>query len=251
MTELYLVVAGVLCTFGPIAVAIYWHRRTSAPYLAFLAGGLIFIVFQLVLRLPWQIPLALWAKEQRGIEIVFFAFSAFTAGLFEEVGRYLGFKFLLRRDQTVATATMYGLGHGGTESALLVGLSFLALALASELSSRGLIADPLVVGKVQMAMTTVSGSTLLAAVLERVAAVVLNVGLSLTVLQAITRKQVRWVVLAIAIHALVDFLAVLLARHLKVDIFVVEAIMISMALATLGLGISLSRRSLQSITRLA
>jgi uncharacterized membrane protein YhfC len=132
-----------------------------------------------------------------------------------------------------------------------VGLQFLALALVSVLISRGLISDPPVVAKLQMAMTTVTGFTALAAVVERVGAVILHVGLSLVVLQAIVRKQVRWVALAIAIHMFLDFSAVLLLKQLKLEIFVVEAILLAFAMATLALGIRFSRRGLQSITRLA
>ena len=54
---------------------------------------------------------------------------ALTAGLFEEVGRYLGYRIFMRNEEkTWNKAVMYGTGHGGIESILLVaGLGALTL----------------------------------------------------------------------------------------------------------------------------
>src|SRR5207237_8795386 len=42
-------------------------------------------------------------------------------GLFEEIGRWLGYRFLIKYDRTWRVGIMYGAGHGGLESMLLVG----------------------------------------------------------------------------------------------------------------------------------
>src|SRR5512135_27806 len=61
---------------------------------------------------------------------------ALTAGIFEEVGRYLGYRIFMRREEkTWNKGVMYGLGHGGLESAVLIGglllLSVINLAVYS------------------------------------------------------------------------------------------------------------------------
>ena len=233
--------AGGLCILLPAALAIAWHRRTGAPYLPFVYGALIFIVFQIALRLPWQVPLALWVREHKDYQAVFLAFSGLTAGLFEEVGRYVGFRLLLRDDRSVPTAVMYGLGHGGIESALLVGLNLVGFAVALVLVSQGLISNPQLVAKLQAAASTVSPSSVVFAVVERVGAMVLHVGLTLIVLQAVARREIRWLALAIAVHALVDYSAVVLAKQLMASTLVVEAVAITLASATLFAGVKLSR----------
>ena len=56
----------------------------------------------------------------------FLVFAAFTAGLFEEGGRWLAFRFLVPpAERQWRTALMLGAGHGGLES-MCVGLLVLA-----------------------------------------------------------------------------------------------------------------------------
>src|SRR3954453_12090483 len=42
-------------------------------------------------------------------------YGCLAAGLFEEVGRYLGMRFLVKDTGNPGTAVAYGLGHGGIE----------------------------------------------------------------------------------------------------------------------------------------
>ncbi|MDF3053898.1 MAG: YhfC intrarane metalloprotease, partial [Geminicoccaceae bacterium] len=51
-----LAVAALVCLVGPVLAALWWHRRTAAPFAALGTGALVFFVSQVVLRLPWQIP---------------------------------------------------------------------------------------------------------------------------------------------------------------------------------------------------
>jgi uncharacterized membrane protein YhfC len=42
--------------------------------------------------------------------------GALLAGLFEETGRFIAFKFLLKKRTDRKTAISYGIGHGGFEA---------------------------------------------------------------------------------------------------------------------------------------
>ena len=57
-----LAVAAGVCLIGLILAALWWHRRNRAPLAAFGAGALVFLVSQVILRLPWQIPLGRWVQ---------------------------------------------------------------------------------------------------------------------------------------------------------------------------------------------
>jgi len=64
---------------------------------------------------------------------------ALTAGLFEETGRYLGYRFWFKDRKTWRVGLMYGAGHGGLESMLLTaGLVLLGLINILALSSMDL-----------------------------------------------------------------------------------------------------------------
>src|SRR5262249_3727297 len=105
--------AALVCLGGPFLLAQLWRKRTGAPWSAFGWGMAVFVLFQLVLRLPWQAPLLRWSHTHHDWRLPVLAFSALTAGVFEEVGRWAGYRTVLRADRTARTGVMYGLGHGG------------------------------------------------------------------------------------------------------------------------------------------
>src|SRR5687767_9763064 len=85
----------VLALFLPPLVAWLHWKKTKAPWKAVLFGVATFFVSQVVLRLPWQIALGVWLKPKLGdvvLRTAWIAFSALTAALFEETGRFLAFK---------------------------------------------------------------------------------------------------------------------------------------------------------------
>jgi uncharacterized membrane protein YhfC len=215
--------AALLCICGPILIAGWWRRRTGAPIVAFFYGALIFIIFQLVLRLPWQIPLGVWARNHEALRVPFLVFSAFTAGVFEEVGRWVGYRTLLRRDRRIRTGVMYGLGHGGAEAILLVGLNLMGLLVIWILASVGQIDNPLLLDTIRAQTATLRFGTTQLAVVERASAMATQVGLSLIVLQVFVRGQWRWLAMAIAMHMGIDLAAVVLLRQLHFDPWLVES----------------------------
>jgi uncharacterized membrane protein YhfC len=137
---------------------------------------------------------------------------ALTAALFEEVGRYIGYRWLMgREEKTWSKAVMYGLGHGGLESMLLVaGLTLIGLInLLLLLSMVGsLPADQRALVEQQLAAVRGQPDWLpLVGAWERLWSIAFQVAMSVVVLQVFRRGMV-WLGLAILAHALLDFLAV-------------------------------------------
>src|SRR5919109_334441 len=141
-------IAGLLAILLPLALAIIAWRRLGAGWRYFAYGALIFFLFQIITRVPAvaviQVALRPQLQASLALRIVFGVALALTAGLFEEVGRYVGYRWLMRREEkTWSKAVMYGLGHGGLESILLVGLGALAQAVVLlQLSITGLDVIP-------------------------------------------------------------------------------------------------------------
>ncbi|WP_304589940.1 YhfC family glutamic-type intramembrane protease [Burkholderia anthina] len=234
-------VAGVAALIGPPLLALAWRRRTHVPMRAFWCGMLIFFVFQPVLRLSWQIPLFRWLGPDPAWHVPMLVFAAFTAGLFEECGRWVAFRYLLAGQRDPRTAVMYGLGHGGLEAMLLVGIGFLALCGGYLLERAGVVTSA---GVQSLIASQFSGMTLASpflALLERVSALAAHVGMSLIVLQTFVRGTKRWLGYAIAIHFGIDLVVVLLSRYWHVDTILIEAMLLAASLAILWAGIRSSR----------
>jgi uncharacterized membrane protein YhfC len=236
----WLAAAGLVTLIGPLLAALWWHRRSGAGWRAFAFGAVIFIVAQVVLRLPWQIPLGVWVKAHPQWLTAFLVVSALSAGVFEEGARYVGYRTLLRGDRRVATGVMYGLGHGGVESMLVVGVQLVALLGGLILADVGRITDPRAIAALQLAAAHYDAGTAVATVIERIAAITLHVALALIVLQALVRRQWRWLGAAIALHAAVDLVAVVLAQSLKAPVAAVEAFLVAASAASLYVALRLA-----------
>ena len=234
-----MVVAALVCIGGPFLVAQLWRRRTGAAWNAFGWGMAVFVLFQVVLRLPWQVPLAHWARAHQPWRVPFIAFSALTAGLFEEVGRWAGYRTVLRSERSMRTGVMYGLGHGGIEAILFAGLPIASLLAGWFFAARGLIppGHGLDVLRRQLGAVHVLNAAL--AVIERVSAMAAHVGLSLIVLQTFVRPSVRWLLLAVLIHAALDGTVLLAAPRLGAWTEVVAAVLAALILLA-GVGIARS-----------
>lgn len=208
----------------PIILIVIAHARLKVGWRYAGYGALIFFTFQLITRLPavqvLQYFLAPQLKASKPLLIAFLVFLALTAALFEEVGRYLGYRwFMGREEKTWAKGVMYGLGHGGLESAVLVGgLAALQLTNIWLLSSTNLGIAPAAqraTAAAQLAAIAAQPGWLpLLAGWERICAITAHVMLSLIVLQVFRRGSLRWLWLAIGLHFLLDGVTALLPQFI-------------------------------------
>lgn len=235
--------AGLVALLAPAWLAAVWRRRTQVPWRVFFYGMLTFFVFQPVLRMSWQIPLFRWLAHDPRWHLPMLVFAALTAGLFEECGRWVAFRYLLPKRHDAPTAVMLGLGHGGLEAMLLVGVGFLALGTGYLLAHAGVVVPEGVQSVIGSQFAGMTLASPFLALLERTSALAAHVGLSLIVLQAFVRGTKRWLAYAIALHFLFDFAVVLLTRHWHVDTVLIEVILFVSSVALLLLGIRWSRRT--------
>lgn len=237
-------VSAAVALLGPVALALVAWRRLGASWLAWLAGAGTFFVFQLVLRVPWVAALGAalgpTLKASPALSAAYIVFLSFTAGLFEETGRWVVYRFVWK-DRAPKNALMLGLGHGGLESMLLVGLSiagslYLYVALGHGVKVPLPEAALAAIAKQFEGLTPLNA---LAGGVERLSAMALHVGCSLLVLQVFTRGQLRWLWLAMAVHTSMNAVGVLLAKH--AGVWISEGAMALFAAAALAWAVRLAR----------
>lgn len=211
----------------PLIIGYYIHRRFGVRWRFFLYGMLVFFLSQLITRIPLvQITQAFIApalKSSQTLLYVWFAVLALTAGLFEEVGRYLGYRFLIKNDRTWSVGLMYGAGHGGLESMLLIGglalvglINIIALT-TTNFSQMNLPPEQL--AQIEAARQQIAGLawwTPLLGAYERFITIFFHMALSILVLQCFLRGSLWWLGIAIALHAGVDLIALILAQLVSV-----------------------------------
>ena len=212
------VVATVLAVGYPFLLGGIARKKLAVGWKYFWFGALVFLVFQVLTRLPLiavlqNTVLTSFLRESPAFTWIWSVVLAVTAGLFEEVGRYVGYRLFMRREpKTWSKAVMFGLGHEGLESIVLVvgGGPILMLLGAANLSA--ITITSLSAAQRQAALqlfATINAQPVwlpLLAFWQRFWSFPLQVMLSVIVLQVFLRHQRRWLFLAILLHALIDFL---------------------------------------------
>jgi uncharacterized membrane protein YhfC len=211
------VVATVFVIACPFILGAIAHKKLAVGWKYFWFGALVFLVFQLLTRLPLvtalqKTVLASLLRTSTAFTWTWLVVLAVTAGLFEEVGRYVGYRlFMGREPKTWSKAVMFGLGHEGLESIVLVGgqivLTLLSIAILFIINVNSLPAAQRLAAMQQVAAINALSVWLpLQAIWGRLWSFPLQVALSVMVLQVFRQHQMRWLFLAILFHALVDFL---------------------------------------------
>ena len=241
----------------PLLLAFWVGKKYRVRWKFFLYGVLVFFVCQLLTRVPAiqviQYLLRDALKASQSLLIGWLVIAAVTAGIFEEGGRYLGYRFLWRQERkSWDRALMYGVGHGGLESILLVGgLAIVGLVNVIVLSSMDVSQLPVTgeqLAQVQAAkaqMEVMPWWLPLLGGIERVFAMSIQVSLSVVVLQCFLRESLKWLWAAIGYHTLVDLVAPLLNQFIGMGkgmgpgVLWVEAVVAIFALFSLFLTLRL------------
>lgn len=205
----------------PVALLLVWKRISGARLLAALTGVGVFITFALILEsMVNRLVVALTGEALTGNVWLYALYGGLAAGLFEETGRYLAMRFLMKKDLTKENAVMFGIGHGGIESILILGTSMVSnLAMTAMLNLSGIeeVLDQIpedlrdaYYTQISALWTTAPSAFFLAAA-ERISALALHICLSYLVYRAVKDRKILLFFLAVLIHAAVDGVVVVLS----------------------------------------
>ncbi|MCK9298267.1 MAG: YhfC family intramembrane metalloprotease [Methanoculleus sp.] len=215
-------VVALLEIIVPLALGYWIVRRFGVSWRVFGLGALFFIVVQIVhapLVLVTQTPLYLAALPFGTTAALAFlaVYLGLMAGLFEEVGRYLVYRYIFRRQKISLTrenGLLFGTGWGGVESifvALLVLTSMVSyILLTGEGSMLFLPDDPAIQAEIE-AVQALTPLDILPGLAERMMTITLHIAWSLMVLAAVVYGRKALLALAVIWHAAVDAAAVYLA----------------------------------------
>lgn len=176
----------LICFLMPILFTICLYKKQKGLSISFIVGMLAFVISQMMIR----IPLLNIMTQQHSISlftlkhpIVYILILAFTAGLFEETARWIGFQCIKKKHSTIYDAFAFGLGHGGIEAMLLVGIPL--LSVSTDLTN------------------------VLLACGERIIAIAFHVAMSIIVWYGVKEHKNLYTIVAILLHMLLDCSAIL------------------------------------------
>lgn len=243
-TLVFIIVSIIITIFVPIILLVFFYKKNKLFVGVFIGGMVSFYVPQLIVRVPiiqLVLPQFDWYQRLSQNVIGLALFLGLSAALFETFGRYITLNFLLKKHWSYETGLVHGIGHGGIEAIMLVGLNYLIFALFIILQRQG-VETPitfLIPLEQQELVTSLLKDTpsimFLVAGIERFFTMILHVALSLLVTIGLYRKQVfRYLAIVLFIHSFVDVLAVILSGY-GVSIVIIEATIGIIALLCCGI----------------
>lgn len=228
LTIIFIAISAIISIILPIVTAIYFYKKYKISFKNVAVGALIFFVFVIILE----------ALMHRYILItntttsIFFSnpwlyaiYGAFAAGIFEETGRFVGYRFLLKGRTERKDALAYGIGHGGLEAILLGGITSIQnLVFAIMINNGTLDAKLPEVNAQQIHNSLISTSSYLFLLggFERASAFAIQLLLSLVVLYGIKERKYIYLLYAILIHAAIDFPAALFQKGVITNMWTLE-----------------------------
>lgn len=237
----------------PIAVLIVFAVKNKKKEIvsAWLLGAAGFFVAQILIRLPILNALRSqsWFAVFAQNNLFLYTFAlAFTAGLFEWAGRFAAAK-LLEKKLTWKRSLAAGLGHGGIEAVLLIGMTYVNNLIYIVMINSGFF-DILIVqtsglgvdvSQLELIRTQLVGTApamFLLAGFERVLAMICHTAMSVLVCYGVAHKKVGiCTLLCLGIHTLMDLttgLSLVLPQHVAyLVIYLILAVMAAVSVVIL------------------
>lgn len=207
----------------PIVVLIVYAIKNKGKgiWTAWLLGAAGFFVMQIIIRLPILSILSTNAGFTFFATNHFVLYSfilAFTAGLSEVIGRYVVAK-ILSKNLTFERGIAAGLGHGGIEAMLVIGMTYVNNiiyilminlkqfdAIIDQTAALGVDTSGLVMIKEQL--INANSSIFYLAGYERILTMIAHVALSLLVCYFVMKKKdILGIGICVVLHCCMDFVA--------------------------------------------
>lgn len=234
----------LISTVLPVVLGIIVYKKTHAKISSCFIGAGIFVGFALILeQILHAIVFAVTGNAIQSNIYLYGLYGGLAAALFEETGRFVAMKFFLKKDLDKGNALMYGVGHGGTEAIIIVGLTYVNNLIISLIINTGGIQLAMSQFTPQIQEATYQQLQALwqspayvfyMAGVERMSAIVLQICLSVLIYKCVETGRRKFFVGAFMIHFIVDFVTVVTAG-LGMPIWAVEIeIVVIVAITALG-----------------
>ena len=224
-----LLITVILMIALPVVFFLYWRRKhreqTNISYL--IAGAIGFIVSARLLELGVHYfcivsdnPVS---RFLNGNTAAFVLYGIVMAGVFEECGRHVVLKYIMKKNRSRENAVLYGIGHGGIEILAVLLPTMITYLAVSVLFSQGdretaLSSLKITEETAAAALPAVQAAAafdygmMAANVIERLFAMLLHIGLTVIVFYGVVNGKKLCLPMAILLHMLMDFFPALYQR---------------------------------------
>ena len=233
-----LIITVILMIAIPVIFFVHWRKKhkqqTKISYL--IAGAVGFIVSARVLELGVHYFCILAdnpvSRFINGNTVAFVLYGIIMAGVFEECGRHIVLKYIMKKNRTPENAVLYGIGHGGIEILAVLLPAMITYLAVAVLFSAGNIENALSTLNITEETAAAALPSVQAAaafdygmmamnVIERLFAMLCHIGLTVIVYYGVVNAKKICLPAAILLHMLMDTFPALYQRSV-VPLWAVE-----------------------------
>ncbi|QSX05221.1 YhfC family intramembrane metalloprotease [Sedimentibacter sp. zth1] len=252
---LALVLDLIICFVIPIAVFIVIQLKCKKAFKAFSFGALAFFISQIVLRIPIitsLLPCFEWYTIfQDKYPYLYWIFLGLTAGIFEEVARFIFIKYFMKKNQRYIDGISFGLGHGAIEAILITGVSFATILVYSIMINNGtFVSNTVSIPKAtaDAIYTQCINLTFTNAILggvERIFSMCIHIGLTMIVFIGVrNNKSFIYLIIAILVHGTIDSSIGLMSQMLGFSTIAMEAVFGAIAIVLVIYSLCIKKRNI-------
>ena len=253
----FILLTAVLGIALPLIAAIIWCKKKHEPFTTVLIGAVTFLLFAIVIEKPLQsvliMPTSLGLPNHalstfiNAKPVLWGIIVGLFPGVFEETGRFIAFKTVLRKRTQRETGLTHGIGHGGFEAMFILGITYIEYFVFGLMLNQGTFVEQMIepikdslstdvikqIADIVETITTFTAGTFALSIVDRVIAVAFHIGASIIVFYAVKDKKKWWLYpLAIVIHTVIDgFLGLQLAGVFELSNTVNEIVFAVVAFA--------------------
>ena len=213
----FTVLSGVFMALVGIIAFLIMRKCIKLNIKAAVIGAVVWFVFAIVLKEILLSPVLIFddpvSRAVKGNIWLYYLVGALAAGLFEETGRLVAFRTVMKKNTDKQDSLSYGVGHGGFE-ALYLGFQIGSLGIVEYMINKSGIesivkgapqetVDTLLAQLEQLGSKTLGHSFLMG--YERIPAVVSHVFFSVLVFAAVRDRKIWLYFLAMFLHFVIDF----------------------------------------------
>ena len=216
-----LIITVILMLAIPVIFFLCWRKKHKAQTKIrwLIAGAVGFIISARVLELGVHYFCILAdnpvSRFINGNTVAYVLYGIIMAGVFEECGRYIILKHIMKKNRSPENAVLYGIGHGGIEilavmlpamvTYLAVAVLFSAGNIENALSTLNITEETAAAALPSVQAAAVFDYGMMAMnIIERLFAMLIHIGLTVIVYYGIVNVKKDCLPMAILLHMLAD-----------------------------------------------
>ena len=255
VSVIFMALSAIISIGLPILLFILFRKKYNAKFIPMITGAAAFIVFALVLE-QFVHFFVFKYFPLREKPLLYIIYGIFMAGIFEETARFISFKILKKKYNGIITGLSYGIGHGGTESVLIGGVSMISCIVLSILLNTGnietitkILRGPEISSQINTIVTS-APYLFLTSSIERTFALGIQIALSVIMFYSVfCPDKLLLYPLAVLLHAIIDIPAAMYQVGVLKNILLVEGIVFFCTVLMILFALNVHKKLKNGLTR--